>query len=111
MEKIEKSNDLIFMKCRHSFHKPCYLEWLKYSTYESPICIICRNIAFEKKEKQNKKLIKITGQDELIPIKDIMNTLGIKKKNTCNCHYEDCYTKIFKCNSPDHSPPNTPKKI
>jgi len=43
MEKIEKSNELIYFKCKHIFHKPCYLDWLIYSTYKNSICLVCRN--------------------------------------------------------------------
>lgn len=58
MDKIEKSNDIIYFHCKHAFHKPCYLEWLNYSTYEEPICIICRTPINKKNEIINIKIIK-----------------------------------------------------
>jgi hypothetical protein len=96
MEKIEKSNEILFLKCKHAFHKPCYVEWLKFSTYDSPICIICRNIAFNPPLKKIKRPLKFVSNT--VPIDDILNTLEIKKK---------VYThnKIFKPSSPDYPPP------
>lgn len=43
-EKVVESYDIIYFKCKHIFHKSCYNEWLRYSTYEESICLICRNI-------------------------------------------------------------------
>jgi hypothetical protein len=59
MEKINKTNEIIFFKCKHAFHKICYMEWLKYSSYETPICIICRKEVMigNKYTNQNKKLM------------------------------------------------------
>lgn len=54
MEKIILSKDLILFKCNHAFHKSCYIEWLRYSTYDSPICMICRSNVMTNKEKNNK---------------------------------------------------------
>jgi hypothetical protein len=61
-EKINNSNEIIYFKCKHAFHKPCYIEWLSsYSTYEKSICIICRNEVLDNnlKEKNKKKYVKI----------------------------------------------------
>ena len=84
MEKIENANEIFFFKCKHAFHKPCYKEWLSFSTYEEPICIICRNVVFNKKIKDiapkiNNKL-KIS---DITPILDIFNTLNLHKKCSC----------------------------
>jgi hypothetical protein len=43
MEIIKSSNDIIYFRCKHAFHKNCYFEWLSVSIYENPICMICRN--------------------------------------------------------------------
>ena len=56
-EKINNSNDIIYFKCKHAFHKPCYIEWLSYSTYEKSICMICRNeVLNDNIKKKNKKI-------------------------------------------------------
>jgi len=57
-EKIEKSSDLLFLKCRHAFHKQCYEEWIVFSTYDELICMICRSSTnlhkfLKKKEDEN----------------------------------------------------------
>ena len=57
MNKILNSNDIIYFKCNHAFHKPCYFEWIKYSTYDTLICIICRkNISNKINSKNNVKV-------------------------------------------------------
>lgn len=75
MEKIEKSSELLYFKCHHAVHKPCYIDWLEFSTYEEPICMICRNVAFVRKVeiKKNKKY-KIIEDNSII--KNILNTLN-----------------------------------
>jgi hypothetical protein len=82
MDKIEKTKDILFFKCKHAFHKPCYEEWLKFSTYENPICIICRNenITYEcymKNKKNNTKqtILKKISNEDLCKIKNILNIL------------------------------------
>ena len=44
MEKIEKSTEksteILYFKCHHAVHKPCYIDWLEFSTYEEPICMM-----------------------------------------------------------------------
>jgi hypothetical protein len=42
-ENIETTNEIIYFNCKHAFHKPCYMDWIMFSTYETPICMICRN--------------------------------------------------------------------
>lgn len=95
-EKINSSNELLYFKCKHAFHKPCYIEWLKFSTYESPICIICRNIAFNKPPEKIKRPLKFVSNID--PIDNIFNTLEIKKVYT--------YNHFFTPHSPDYPPPN-----
>ena len=63
MEKIEGGNEIIYFRCKHAFHKPCYKEWLLESTYENPICLICRNVVLtnnitDELLKNKKKVIK-----------------------------------------------------
>ena len=41
-ENINSSKELIYFKCKHIVHRTCYNEWLKYSKYDNPICILCR---------------------------------------------------------------------
>lgn len=43
MENIKSSYDIVYFRCKHAFHKDCYFEWLNVSTYENPICMVCRN--------------------------------------------------------------------
>ena len=78
-EKIEKTCDILFFRCKHAFHKPCYEEWLKYSTYENPICIICRseNNTYEcyKKKTVKPRYIQKTGTEDIQYIKNIMKIL------------------------------------
>lgn len=105
MEKIEKSNDILFLKCNHAFHKSCYFEWLQFSTYENPICIICRSEVFQKKEKEIKKK-EVKYITDITPIQDIMDSLFLKKKCIC-CFNIENYE--FIPHTPDISPPQTPK--
>jgi hypothetical protein len=64
-EKIINSSEIIYFKCRHAFHKICYEEWLKYSTYSEKICIICRNtINYTKKQDDTKKFLKYNSMNK-----------------------------------------------
>ncbi len=53
-EMILNHKDALFFKCKHLVHKSCYLDWAKSesNTYENPICILCRNVLFEKKKRK-----------------------------------------------------------
>lgn len=75
MDKIIESNDILYFKCNHAFHKSCYLEWLKFSTYEEPICIICRKVSFPKKidEKKISKIKVFSDTEKLNEINNIIN--------------------------------------
>jgi hypothetical protein len=77
MEKIEKVNDLIYFNCKHIIHKTCYKEWLKYSTYDENICLLCRNIVFEKKDNIDSKKCKSSPRSviDTTPIQLINSTL------------------------------------
>ena len=73
-ENIETTNEIIYFRCKHAFHKPCYMEWSGYSTYDTPICIICRN---EVKINYNissiyKDKYKYTNNSKIIEINKIL---------------------------------------
>ncbi len=69
-EQIHKSNDILYFECKHAFHKQCYLEWLEYSTYKTPICLICRNDVIKKDStKLNNQYIKLIN--DIKPLTDI----------------------------------------
>jgi hypothetical protein len=67
-EIIEDPNSIIIFKCNHIFHKDCYMEWLKYSTYDKPICLICKNEVNLNKQNNNnnKKKTKIVEDSSYI---------------------------------------------
>ena len=81
MEKIEKSNDIIYFNCKHIIHKTCYNEWLKYSTYDENICLLCRNIVFEKKNIISSKKSGSLQRSiiDTTPIQLINDTLYLEK--------------------------------
>jgi hypothetical protein len=74
-EQINKSNDILYFNCKHAFHKQCYKEWLQYSTYEKPICLLCRKDIFQHtvNKTEKKKLNKITDIHPLIEISHTLN--------------------------------------
>ena len=41
-DNITSSKELIQFKCKHVVHRCCYNEWIKYSNYNVPICMLCR---------------------------------------------------------------------
>lgn len=55
MEEIKDINEIIYLKCHHAFHRPCYLEWLDVSTYENPICLLCRRDIIRNIPQKNRK--------------------------------------------------------
>jgi len=75
MDKIINRNEILYFKCRHIVHKPCYLEWLKYSTYTEPICIICRSNTFKiiTKSIHKEKFKNIEDTSKLDNITNILN--------------------------------------
>ena len=73
VQKIENPRDLIYLKCKHIVHKPCYYNFLlHYSNHLTEVCIICmdKRVKQEKQEKKEK-------------IKKI-NTMKIDVYNTTN---------------------------
>ena len=54
-EEIKSSNDLLYFKCKHCFHKECFLEFMKYSTYPNHVCLICRAEVFNENNKKKVK--------------------------------------------------------
>jgi hypothetical protein len=78
-ENIEKTTEIIYFNCKHAFHKPCYNEWLEYSTYDTPICLICRDIVVKNKlpEKKQKKLNIISNITPLLQINSELNKNNI----------------------------------
>ena len=81
MEKIECGNEIIYFRCKHAFHKQCYKEWLSESTYDTPICMICRNEVLKTTIKKDKKIIKNTDTiDKIYEIFSILHKNVIVKK-------------------------------
>ena len=73
MEKIINSKEIIYFKCKHAFHKECYNEWLKFSTYKTSICILCRKSINEPKVVKQRRESKYCSVDKLEKIKNILN--------------------------------------
>ena len=73
MEKIINSKEIIYFKCKHAFHKECYNEWLKFSTYQTPICILCRKDINVLKIEKTKKESKYCSSDKIEKLKYILN--------------------------------------
>ena len=72
MEKKLYPNDIIYFKCKHAFHKECYIDWLQYSTYDTKICMICRNIVLKQQQRSSKPILS-TNYDKWKMIKEILN--------------------------------------
>ena len=79
-EKINNTNELIYLKCHHAFHKECYNEWLKYSTYETSVCIICLKEAFKPQLIKKKRKKKVNNIEDYLFFENKLNKLN--KLNT-----------------------------
>jgi hypothetical protein len=82
IEKVTKSSDIIFFKCKHAFHKECYFEWVERSNNINPICMLCRNEIDFLKDKKIKFFIdkyKKISYEELDNINKL-DIILIKKK-------------------------------
>jgi len=79
-ENIVKSSELLFFKCRHAVHKECYEEWLKFSTYETPICIICRDVVKYNKNRDEARVLIKYKTKEFNDVKMIYSILHKKPK-------------------------------
>jgi hypothetical protein len=80
VDKVIKSKDIIFFKCRHAFHKECYFEWIEKSSYINPICMLCRDEIDFLKDKKIKLFMdkyKKISYEEL----DNINKLDLILKN------------------------------
>lgn len=73
-EEVKNPNEILYLKCRHAFHKPCYIEWLEYSTYDEPICLLCRTVVFKNQREEKKKRIleNSTNIEPLIKISELL---------------------------------------
>jgi hypothetical protein len=77
-EKVTNINDLYYFKCKHIMHKQCYNEWLEYSSYSTPICMLCRGEVFkEQKKKINIRKNGVINKNDYNKLKKIINILGI----------------------------------
>ncbi len=89
MEKIINHKDGIFFKCKHLVHKSCFIDWSKNnSTYETPICLICRAEVYNNnKTKKKSKPYEGNGKNnneikEMLEEFKLDNNINQKKFNT-----------------------------
>ncbi len=86
MEKIINHKDGIFFKCKHLVHKSCFLDWSKNnSTYETPICLICRAEVYNQSKEKKKSLPYEENGVNSMYIQNILNEfdeLNVNEKNS-----------------------------
>ena len=91
-ENVESTKELIYFKCKHIVHRKCYDEWIGYSNYSNPICMICRkeinnnvvnnNIVFnDSKKNKNKVVIKEDYNNKINYINNILHDDNNKFNN------------------------------
>ncbi len=105
MEKIINHKDGIFFKCKHLVHKSCFLDWSKNnSTYETPICLICRAEVYNSNKKKKKsKPYEVSEENNKIDIKQMLEEfeLNMNLNSSINSVYEnsnsDLQTNLFFC--------------
>ncbi len=96
MEKIINHKDGIFFKCKHLVHKSCYLDWSKNnSTYETPICLICRAEVYNDNKKKKKSKPYENDNTNNMNIQNIQNILNDFEKNDNNCDKKYNINTIF----------------
>ena len=81
-ENIESTKELIYFKCKHIVHRKCYDEWIGYSNYTNPICMICRKeinlnihntICHDSTKNKNKVVIKEDYNNKINFINNILH--------------------------------------
>lgn len=76
-EKITDVKDLYYFKCKHIMHKKCYDEWQQYSSYTTPICMICRGEVLKKPEKKIKyRESGVMNKNDYNKLKTIINIIS-----------------------------------
>ena len=80
-EREFKSNEIVYLKCKHVLHKSCYTEWfMDHSTFKEKVCMICREEVYKKREEVEKEYMK--------------STKGVKKKMKMES-YRSILDKIY----------------
>jgi hypothetical protein len=81
-ENVESTKELIYFKCKHIVHRKCYDEWIGYSNYTNPICMICRKeinlnihntICHDSTKNKNKVVIKEDYNNNIDFINNILH--------------------------------------
>lgn len=76
-EKVDDIKDLYYFKCKHVMHKKCYDEWLKFSNYDSPICMLCRGEVLKKpKKKTSIRQSGVLNKNNYNKLKNIINIIS-----------------------------------
>jgi hypothetical protein len=85
-ERINNPNEILYFTCKHAFHRPCYNEWLQYSTYDTKICLLCRKdiVTNKKAEPKFTKLNKIHSIYPLMEISKELNKVIYPNNHTNN---------------------------